>query len=116
MACSDALTSGLTQVSATSPTNRSSHARVLRLRVISAKDLARKDIFGASDPYVKVDLVSNENAAIIDSAYTKTKKRVCFVCDGEIFFSFFTLPFFSLSPYSYCLSVCMHNNAFCYSI
>ncbi|XP_074603844.1 E3 ubiquitin-protein ligase Nedd4 isoform X2 [Brevipalpus obovatus] len=75
MACSDALTSGLTQVSATSPTNRSSQARVLRLRIISAKDLARKDIFGASDPYVKVDLVSNENASIIDSAYTKTKKR-----------------------------------------
>ena len=97
MACSDALAGGLTQLSATSPT-RPSLARVLRLRVISAKDLARKDIFGASDPYVKIDLVSNENATIIDSAYTKTKKRVCRLIS---FFALFSLTLSCACPMNY---------------
>lgn len=44
--------------------------------MISAKDLARKDIFGASDPYVSITLLSNEQDAIFDTAVTKTKKRV----------------------------------------
>ena len=30
-------------------------------QVISADNLAKKDIFGASDPYVRIDLVSNNN-------------------------------------------------------
>ena len=30
-------------------------------KVISADNLAKKDIFGASDPYVRIDLVSNNN-------------------------------------------------------
>ena len=29
--------------------------------MISADNLAKKDIFGASDPYVRIDLVSNNN-------------------------------------------------------
>ena len=33
----------------------------LTLQVISADNLAKKDIFGASDPYVRIDLVSNNN-------------------------------------------------------
>ncbi|XP_065168760.1 E3 ubiquitin-protein ligase Nedd-4 isoform X2 [Atheta coriaria] len=46
----------------------------LRLKVIRGQQLAKKDIFGASDPYVRIDLnnVSNET---VDSVLTKTKKK-----------------------------------------
>lgn len=37
--------------------------------------MAKKDIFGASDPYVKIDVIRDEDDAVIDSVYTKTKKR-----------------------------------------
>lgn len=50
--------------------------RLLRLKVIAGHNLAKKDIFGASDPYVKIDLVKNTDDSVIDSVYTKTKKRV----------------------------------------
>ena len=43
--------------------------------MISADSLAKKDIFGASDPYVRIDLVSNSGDEVIDSVLTKTKKR-----------------------------------------
>lgn len=45
------------------------------LQVVSADNLAKKDIFGASDPYVRIDLVSNNGDEVIDSVLTKTKKR-----------------------------------------
>lgn len=50
---------------------------VLLLRVISGHNLARKDIFGASDPYVRINLVKNGPSSdeMIDSVLTKTKKR-----------------------------------------
>ncbi|XP_057664452.1 E3 ubiquitin-protein ligase NEDD4 isoform X8 [Diorhabda carinulata] len=47
----------------------------LRLRVICAKNLIKKDIFGASDPYVRIDLNSANGEETIDSVLTKTKKR-----------------------------------------
>ena len=31
--------------------------RLLRLKVIAGHNLAKKDIFGASDPYLRIDLV-----------------------------------------------------------
>jgi hypothetical protein len=49
--------------------------RLLRLRIIAGHNLAKKDIFGASDPYVKIDVIRDEDEAVIDSVYTKTKKR-----------------------------------------
>lgn len=49
--------------------------RLLRIRITAAHKLAKKDIFGASDPYVKVDLISSQDKTVIDSFYTKTKKR-----------------------------------------
>ncbi|XP_076304902.1 E3 ubiquitin-protein ligase Nedd-4-like [Tachypleus tridentatus] len=58
--------------------------RLLRLRVIAGHDLAKKDIFGASDPYVRIDLLRNEtetqdtdrdDGSVVDSVYTKTKKK-----------------------------------------
>lgn len=49
--------------------------RLLRMRIIDGHKLAKKDIFGASDPYVKVDLVDSQDNTVIDSFYTKTKKR-----------------------------------------
>ena len=54
-----------------------SPVRLLRLRLIAGHNLAKKDIFGASDPYVRIDLIRQDNNNVIDSAYTKTKKRVC---------------------------------------
>ena len=45
------------------------------MKIISADNLAKKDIFGASDPYVRIDLVSTNGDEVIDSVLTKTKKR-----------------------------------------
>lgn len=39
-------------------------------------NLAKKDIFGASDPYVRIDLNTNHGDINIDSVLTKTKKKV----------------------------------------
>lgn len=47
----------------------------LRLKVIAGHQLAKKDIFGASDPYVRVDLNTISGDQTIDSALTKTKKK-----------------------------------------
>ncbi|XP_063241165.1 E3 ubiquitin-protein ligase Nedd-4 isoform X4 [Bacillus rossius redtenbacheri] len=53
----------------TEPTNK------LRIRVIAGHKLAKKDIFGASDPYVRIDLNTINGDETIDSALTKTKKK-----------------------------------------
>lgn len=53
----------------------SEDCRLLRIRIIAGHKLAKKDIFGASDPYVKVDLIDSQDNTVIDSFYTKTKKR-----------------------------------------
>ena len=45
------------------------------MQVISADNLAKKDIFGASDPYVRIDLINITDDEVIDSVLTKTKKR-----------------------------------------
>ncbi|XP_044264099.1 E3 ubiquitin-protein ligase Nedd-4 isoform X4 [Tribolium madens] len=47
----------------------------IRLRIIKGKNLMKKDIFGASDPYVKIDLNTINGDETIDSVLTKTKKR-----------------------------------------
>ncbi|XP_060536346.1 E3 ubiquitin-protein ligase NEDD4 isoform X4 [Cylas formicarius] len=47
----------------------------LHLKVIRGKSLMKKDIFGASDPYVKIDLISASDNSIIDSVLTRTKKK-----------------------------------------
>ena len=60
--------------------------RLLRLKIVAGHNLAKKDIFGASYPYVKIDLVRDDpslaangttlqTGTVIDSVYTKTKKR-----------------------------------------
>ncbi|KAJ0057084.1 hypothetical protein NL108_002004 [Boleophthalmus pectinirostris] len=51
--------------------------RVLRVKVIAGIDLAKKDIIGASDPYVKLSLyVADENRELA-LVQTKTIKKVC---------------------------------------
>jgi len=57
------------------PQGSSERTKVVRLRVLEAKNLAKKDIFGASDPYVRIDLVTSQGDEVIDSVLTKTKKR-----------------------------------------
>ncbi|GFG35290.1 hypothetical protein Cfor_01348 [Coptotermes formosanus] len=47
----------------------------LRLRVIAGHELAKKDIFGASDPYVRIDLNTIIGDETVDSVLTKTKKK-----------------------------------------
>ena len=44
-------------------------ARTLRLRVLSASGLMKKDIFGASDPYVRMDLINAEDGSQADTAW-----------------------------------------------
>ncbi|XP_022174853.1 E3 ubiquitin-protein ligase NEDD4 isoform X1 [Myzus persicae] len=48
---------------------------LLRLRVVAGHSLAKKDIFGASDPYVKIELNTIVGNVAIDSVLTKTKKK-----------------------------------------
>ncbi|CAG7723308.1 unnamed protein product [Allacma fusca] len=66
-------------------------AKILRLKIIRGEGLARKDIFGASDPYVRIDLSTNESDEAIDSVLTKTKKRTLNPLWEEEFF-FRVLP------------------------
>lgn len=47
----------------------------LRLKVIAGHHLAKKDVFGASDPYVRVDLNTVNGDETVDSVLTKTKKK-----------------------------------------
>lgn len=49
--------------------------RLLRLKIIAGHNLAKKDIFGASDPYVRVDLLPGDKDTVLDTYITKTKKR-----------------------------------------
>jgi len=57
------------------PPDSSERTRLLRLKVIAGHNLAKKDIFGASDPYTKIDLVTGDNGDSVDTVLTKTKKR-----------------------------------------
>jgi len=57
------------------PPGSSERTKVVRLKVIRAQALAKKDIFGASDPYVRIDLVTSQGDDVIDSVLTQTKKR-----------------------------------------
>uniref|UniRef100_A0A8C3XK45 E3 ubiquitin-protein ligase n=1 Tax=Chelydra serpentina TaxID=8475 RepID=A0A8C3XK45_CHESE len=58
-------------------------SRLLRVKVVSGIDLAKKDIFGASDPYVKLSLyVADENKELA-LVQTKTIKKV----GGDSFFT-----------------------------
>ncbi|XP_029430182.1 E3 ubiquitin-protein ligase NEDD4 [Rhinatrema bivittatum] len=50
------------------------NARILRVKVIAAIGLAKKDILGASDPYVKLTVYDPENGVLI-SVQTKTVKK-----------------------------------------
>ncbi|KAM7282336.1 putative ubiquitin protein ligase [Ixodes scapularis] len=57
--------------------NQAGHTKLLRLRIVAGHSLAKKDIFGASDPYVRIDLVKakGDGYTVLDSLYTKTKKK-----------------------------------------
>jgi hypothetical protein len=45
-------------MAARGPRTTAEPARLLRLKLIWGRNLAKKDIFGASDPYVIINLVS----------------------------------------------------------
>lgn len=47
----------------------------LRIKILNGQSLAKKDIFGASDPYVRIDLNTLSGDINIDSVLTKTKKK-----------------------------------------
>ncbi|CAG5014926.1 unnamed protein product [Parnassius apollo] len=48
---------------------------LLRLKIIGAYSLAKKDIFGASDPYVRIELQKIEGDVTVTTFLTKTKKK-----------------------------------------
>lgn len=56
----------------------------IRIKVIAGSSLAKKDIFGASDPYVRIDLNTINGDVNIDSVLTKTKKKVRSVIDKTL--------------------------------
>ncbi|CAK1584034.1 unnamed protein product [Parnassius mnemosyne] len=55
-------------------TDENSHL-LLRLKIIGAYSLAKKDIFGASDPYVRIELQKIEGDVTVATFLTKTKKK-----------------------------------------
>lgn len=51
-------------------------ARLLRIKVVSGTNLAKKDIFGASDPYVRISLFAgNRETSPKDTVHTATIKK-----------------------------------------
>lgn len=45
------------------------------MKVLAGHNLARKDIFGASDPYVRIELNTLNGNETVDAVLTKTKKK-----------------------------------------
>uniref|UniRef100_A0A2A4JUU4 E3 ubiquitin-protein ligase n=1 Tax=Heliothis virescens TaxID=7102 RepID=A0A2A4JUU4_HELVI len=58
-----------------SDTRTDENSFLLRLRIVGAYSLAKKDIFGASDPYVRVELQKVDGDVTIETFLTKTKKK-----------------------------------------
>ncbi|XP_062529855.1 E3 ubiquitin-protein ligase NEDD4 isoform X11 [Bombyx mori] len=58
-----------------SDTRTDENSFLLRLKIIGANSLAKKDIFGASDPYVRVELQKVDGDVTIETFLTKTKKK-----------------------------------------
>lgn len=57
------------------PAESTERTKLVRIKIIAGHNLAKKDIFGASDPYTKIDLVNVDGDEIEDSVLTKTRKR-----------------------------------------
>uniref|UniRef100_A0A8D0EWK6 C2 domain-containing protein n=1 Tax=Strix occidentalis caurina TaxID=311401 RepID=A0A8D0EWK6_STROC len=58
------------------------NTRIVRVKVIAGIGLAKKDILGASDPYVKVTVYDPVNG-VLTSVQTKTIKKVsCLIFVG----------------------------------
>ncbi|KAL4709251.1 hypothetical protein ACJJTC_010712, partial [Scirpophaga incertulas] len=51
------------------------NSSLLRLKIIGAYSLAKKDIFGASDPYVRIELQKVDGDVTLETFLTKTKKK-----------------------------------------
>ncbi|XP_012939741.1 E3 ubiquitin-protein ligase NEDD4 [Aplysia californica] len=47
--------------------------RLLRIKIVEGVNLAKKDIFGASDPYVKISLLQNE--VLVDTKQTSVVRK-----------------------------------------
>ncbi|KAJ8678728.1 hypothetical protein QAD02_014515 [Eretmocerus hayati] len=74
-----------TRVSIAHPPTREENTSRLRLRVQAGHNLARKDIFGASDPYVRIELNTVNGNETVDAVLTKTKKKTLNPKWGEEF-------------------------------
>ncbi|XP_030745904.1 E3 ubiquitin-protein ligase Nedd-4 isoform X2 [Sitophilus oryzae] len=57
------------------PTVSEEQTSKLHIKVIKGRSLMKKDIFGASDPYVRIDLLPINGDEVIDSVLTRTKKK-----------------------------------------
>lgn len=55
--------------------NRVNATKSIHVKIIAGHKLAKKDIFGASDPYVRIDVALLQGNVVVDAAYTKTKKK-----------------------------------------
>lgn len=58
-----------------SDTRTDENSFLLRLKIVGAYSLAKKDIFGASDPYVRVELQQVDGDVTVETFLTKTKKK-----------------------------------------
>ncbi|KAH3837035.1 E3 ubiquitin-protein ligase NEDD4-like isoform X2 [Dreissena polymorpha] len=57
-------------------TGNDENIKILRIKVIAGVNLAKKDIFGASDPYVRISLYrGHRETGIIETVHTATVKK-----------------------------------------
>lgn len=67
------------------------NTRIVRVKVIAGIGLAKKDILGASDPYVKVTVYDPVNG-VLSSVQTKTIRKVSLLVFVDVgFISFIKL-------------------------
>ena len=62
------------------PPGSNERTKLLRLKVIAGHNLAKKDIFGASDPYLRIDLVSARRI------FNMTYSQSYYCVDSDAFF------------------------------
>ena len=69
------------------PPGSQEQSRLLRLKVVAAYELAKKDIFGLNYPYLKIKLLNENGEKVGHSVRTKTKKMtICPEWEEELIF------------------------------
>lgn len=64
---------------------------LLRVRVVKAERLSKRDIFGVCDPYAVILLKRDGNNVAVDKAQTKTRRKVYLLLFMYFFYRIYTI-------------------------